>query len=439
MDYSSTSPAPKQSSAFSTVPAPAQQPPHSPAPVRSTAPKPAPESPRAGFIIRYIWIVYSAFFFVQPIMHSTRREWLFFVPFYLLFLFFYIYPEFNRPAAKWCLLALVILGLVYVPYNQGASGIFIFAAGFLPFVIQSTRTAIILIVSLAAVVCLHGYFFHLYPWVWGSIAAFIIVLGLANLTQAREKRANSRLLRAQEEIEHLATVAERERIARDLHDLLGHTLSVITLKAELAGKLLHSDPTRAAAEIADVEQTARRALAEVREAVGGYRAQGLPAEIARARQTLAAAGVELTSGECPAQLPAADETVLALILREAVTNIVRHAQAKKCDVQFATAKDQILLTISDDGRGGLLSEGNGLRGMRERALALGGQFSWQSAAPPSRGVKLSIQLPLHHSAPLSVPLAPLSNSGSTTSAISGGVRDTAHQEKDPVLAAEPRS
>ena len=408
MDCSSTSPAPNPSAALSTPPAPVPQPPHSP-PERS--PKAAPKHPRAGLLIRYIWIVYSAFFFIQPIMKHSLREWLLFIPFYLLFLFFYIYPEFNRPAAKWCVLALVILGLVYVPHNEGASGIFIFAAAFLPFVIQSARNAIILILALAAIVCLHGYYFHIYPWVWGSIAAFIVVLGLANLTQAREKRANTRLLRAQEEIEHLATVAERERIARDLHDLLGHTLSVITLKAELAGKLLHSDPSRTASEIADVEQTARRALAEVREAVGGYRALGLPAEIARARQTLAAAGVELTADDCPTHLPAADETVLSLILREAVTNIVRHAQAKNCTVLFATEKVQtgkahILLTISDDGRGGLLSEGNGLRGMRERCLALGGQFSWQSAPPPRHGVKLSIQLPLHHDLPLSVQLSP---------------------------------
>jgi two-component system sensor histidine kinase DesK len=432
MECSSTSPVSLQ-----TLPAPVSQPPHSPP---DKSPKPAPKRPRAGLLIRYIWIVYSAFFFIQPIIKHSLREWLIFIPFYLLFLFFYIYPEFNRPAAKWCVLALVILGLVYVPHNEGASGIFIFAAAFLPFVIQSARNVIILILALAAIVCAHGYYFHIYPGIWGSIAAFIVVLGFANLSQAREKRANARLLRAQEEIEHLATVAERERIARDLHDLLGHTLSVITLKAELAGKLLHSDPTRAASEIADVEQTARRALAEVREAVGGYRALGLPAEIARARQTLAAAGVELTADDCPTHLPAADETVLSLILREAVTNIVRHAQAKKCTVQFATEKVQtekvqtdkahILLTIADDGRGGLVSEGNGLRGMRERCLALGGQFSWQSAAPPRHGVKLSIQLPLHHDLPLSVQLsAPAALSSHPNLAL---------PNPDPILA-EPRS
>jgi two-component system sensor histidine kinase DesK len=366
---------------------------------QTQSPSAAPTRPRGTILIRYIWLVYSAFFFVQPIMHPTLREWLVFVPFYLLFLFLYIYPDLNRRAAPWCVLAMAVLGFVYVPYNQGACGIFIYVSAFLPFIVESTRRVIILLIAFAALICLHGLYFHLYPWVWGSVAAFTLVLGIANLTQAREKRANRRLLRAQEEIEHLATVAERERIARDLHDLLGHTLSVITLKAELAGKLLHSDPIRAAAEITDVEQTARRALAEVREAVGGYRAQGLPAEIARARQTLAAAGVELDAGECPTQLPPADETVLALILREAITNIVRHAQAEQCTVQFANARDHILVTISDDGRGGLLNEGNGLRGMRERALALGGQFSWQSAAPPNRGVKLSIQLPLRTQPP----------------------------------------
>jgi two-component system, NarL family, sensor histidine kinase DesK len=398
----------------------------SPAPncAPTASPRLTPPRRERSFLIRYIWLVYSAFFFVQPVMHPTLREWLIFVPFYLFFLFLYIYPDINRRAAPWCILTMAILGFAYVPYNQGAYGIFIFVAAFLPFLVESTRRVIILLVVFAALIALHGVYFHLYPWICGSIVAFSLVLGIANLTQAREKRANSRLLRAQEEIEHLATVAERERIARDLHDLLGHTLSVITLKAELAGKLLHSDPDRAAAEIADVEQTARRALAEVREAVGGYRAQGLPAEIARARQTLAATGVELTAADPPIDLPPADETVLALILREAITNIVRHAKATSCNVQFATSRDHILVTISDNGRGGLLNEGNGLRGMRERAIALGGQFSWESAAAPRHGVKLSIQLPLRP--------APAAAVGPTSK-----LREPL-PDLDPILA-EPRS
>ena len=116
-----------------------------------------------------------------------------------------------------------------------------------------------------------------------------MVVGGSNIFFAQKARADCKLRMAQEEIEGLAAVAERERIARDLHDVLGHTLSVIVLKAELAGRLLErgGEPgARAAEEIADVEQTARSALAEVRETIGGYRARGLPAEMDAARNAL---------------------------------------------------------------------------------------------------------------------------------------------------------
>ena len=140
---------------------------------------------------------------------------------------------------------------------------------------------------------------------------------------------------ADEEIEHLAKVAERERIARDLHDLLGHTLSLITLKAELARKLVDRDPQRAKQEMLDVEQTSRAALADVREAISGYRGEGLAAELIRARKTLETAGISVDSDIAELPLTPAQETVLALALREAMTNVVRHAQARRCSVQLA--------------------------------------------------------------------------------------------------------
>jgi two-component system sensor histidine kinase DesK len=362
---------------------------------------------RESFLSRYIWLLYSAFFFVQPVVDRNLREWLVFLPWFAAFLFCYIYPDFNRRAGIWCVIGMMLLGLGYVPVNPGVSGIFIFVAAFIPYIIPSLPLGLTAMGLVAAVVCLDGWYFGIHAWIWVTAASVSTVVGTANLAHAREKRAGTRLLRAQEEIEHLATVAERERIARDLHDVLGHTLSMITLKAELAGKLLASDPQRAALEIADVEQTARRALAEVREAVGGYRALGLQAEFARTRQTLASAGVELEADTPPHQLPPAEETVLALIVREAVTNIVRHAQATECRVRFVTGTDQILLIIRDNGRGGSPREGNGLRGMRERAEALGGEFSWAcgdgSKHGQKNGMELRITLPLREKALSSAP------------------------------------
>jgi two-component system, NarL family, sensor histidine kinase DesK len=195
---------------------------------------------------------------------------------------------------------------------------------------------------------------------------------------------------AQDQIEHLARVVERERIARDLHDVLGHTLSVVILKSELAGKLMENDPERAAKEIGDVEQISREALAEVRNAIGGYRAGGLEEEFARAASTLETAGVIPDCQSVPVALSAAQETVLALAVREAVTNVVRHARAGRCQVRLAQVDGHCKLEIQDDGRGGSQVEGNGIRGMRERVEALGGTLGRETNA----GTRLTILLPL---------------------------------------------
>jgi len=218
---------------------------------------------------------------------------------------------------------------------------------------------------------------------------FSLIVGGTNLIAAQRVRANAKLQMAHEEIEQLAKLAERERIARDLHDVLGHTLSVIVLKSELAGRMFSRDPQRAAAEIADVEMISRKALGEVREAIGGYRAEGLAAEIKRAHSTLDAAGVTLVCEEKPPALNPTVESVISLVVREAVTNIVRHAHASRCQMTFSAQNGHSALVIEDDGRGGVRAEGNGLRGMRERVEALGGKF----AVDGSKGTRLTILVP----------------------------------------------
>src|SRR6202041_3015439 len=145
-------------------------------------------------------------------------------------------------------------------------------------------------------------------------AVFPLVVGGGNTFFADRNRMNRRLRKANEEIEHLATVAERERIARDLHDVLGHTLSVITLKSELAGKLIDRDPARAGKEIREVEEISRQALSDVRDAIRGYRSLGLVAELAQAKSTLETAGLTV---QCDAattvKLAAVEESVLSLV------------------------------------------------------------------------------------------------------------------------------
>jgi two-component system sensor histidine kinase DesK len=154
------------------------------------------------------------------------------------------------------------------------------------------------------------------------------------------------------------------------------------------------NPDRATHEIAELESTARTALAEVREAIGGYRSRGLAAELDHARHTLDAAGVALTWQAPPAGSPtlsAAEETVLSLSIREAVTNIVRHAEATSCTMRLAiTAGNHYALTIEDNGTHPIRQEGNGLRGMRDRVHGLGGQLTIRS----EHGTTLLIELPI---------------------------------------------
>jgi two-component system sensor histidine kinase DesK len=187
----------------------------------------------------------------------------------------------------------------------------------------------------------------------------------------------------------MAKVAERERIARDLHDLLGHTLSVIALKSELASKLADRDPARAADEIREVERVSREALAEVRAAVEGYKGRGFSGELRSAEQVLGSAGVRLDADITPVPLSPRQETVLALALRETVTNVVRHARASVCRVALGLDAGDLVLTIQDDGIGGPLREGNGLVGMRDRVAAAGGTLD----VIAQKGVRVCVRFP----------------------------------------------
>jgi two-component system sensor histidine kinase DesK len=227
------------------------------------------------------------------------------------------------------------------------------------------------------------------PLLWWWAAVFTIGVGAVNAHFAQVSRANVRLQMARDEIEHLAKVAERERIARDLHDVLGHTLSLIILKSELASKLADRDPVRARDEIRDVERISREALSEVRRAVRGYRA-GLQQEIDGAAEILRAASIKLRTKIEPVPLAPGQEAILALALREGVTNVVRHAGAAHCTIDLRRIDGEIHMIVADDGRGGAHADGAGISGMRERITAIGGRV----VRDGSRGTTLTITLPL---------------------------------------------
>ena len=189
-------------------------------------------------------------------------------------------------------------------------------------------------------------------------------------------------------MDSLAKIAERERIARDLHDLLGHTLSLNVLKARLANKLIHKDADKAMQEISDIEQISRDALHEVREAVQGYRSVGLAGELENARLALEAADIGGEFSTAEIILEPAQESVLAMTLREAITNVIRHSGARRCRVELSQSDSLISLEINDNGRGGRFVEGSGLSGMRERLLSNGGALHIDS----SDGMKITASL-----------------------------------------------
>jgi two-component system sensor histidine kinase DesK len=340
-----------------------------------------------------IWLVYSVFFLIVPLQTATRRDWLVLAVAYACFIALYLPLVFSRSdrTRRLVLLGMAVLAVVYYPKNPSAGAtLFIYVAAFAPFVTTSFALAVGTIVAATLGSAAEGFLLHQSPWLWGCLAFLAASIGAGNLIGALRMAATRRLLLAQEQIEHLAKVAERERIARDLHDVLGHTLSVVVLKSELAGKLIGGgEAQRARREIGEVEQIARQALGEVREAIRGYRADGIAAEIARARRALEAAGVKLEWEACSLRLAPAHESVVSLVLREAVTNILRHAGATNCRLELAADDRGTHLTVHDNGRGASKYTGNGLRGMRERVEALGGRLEIDSR----QGTRLRVEIP----------------------------------------------
>lgn len=359
---------------------------------------PASKKPRPMWA--WAWFAYTGFLFIQPIMEPSLSQWLIALSalavFGAIFVAYQHAEECGSNFRFYLIFATFLLGAVVFPFNPGGTTFFIYTAGFLPFNIRSVPRVLTLFAIEAALILTEARLAHL-GWPNALFSIFLLVIiGGGNIFFAQQKRADYKLRLANDEIEALAAVAERERIARDLHDVLGHTLSLIVLKAELAGRLLsqNSDAAtaRATAEIQDVERTARTALAEVREAIGGYRSRGLAAEIESARQTLAAAGVDLhaeATEVAGTKLTPAEETVFALALREAVTNIVRHAHARNCRLRFINQQGFRRLIIEDDGHHAAVREGNGLRGMRERVESLGGRLLLTIES----GTRLEVELP----------------------------------------------
>jgi two-component system sensor histidine kinase DesK len=353
-----------------------------------------------------IWLVYLAPAFVQSWTAHTGTDRV--LRLLLLAAFCYVYLDLVARALtgvdwlRWAAPALLLglgaaLAVLVGPQVLGAAVYVVVAVA----VLQPLRVAVPLV--LAGILAV-GVLPEVAPgWresdSWsaagsvalGALAAFGF---MALIRRTRELRA------AQDEVSRLAAERERMRIARDLHDLLGHSLTAVTVKAELAGRLVGRDDERAAAEIGAVERLARQSLADVRAAIAGYREVSLAVELATAREVLAAAGITADLPRAVDEVPAELRELFGWAVREGVTNAVRHSGARRLRVVLEPRSVEIV----DDGRGprapgapppaaspGRTGLGSGLAGLAERAAALRGRLD--AGPAPGGGFRLRVSVP----------------------------------------------
>ena len=311
------------------------------------------------FAISYTWIMW-----LHPASQGTRtrsRSRLSVLLLVALSLLVTVFSLLDGPAWLWSFLGVSAIAGVVLPMRR-AGGVVVLL------------TALPLLITLFTHRGVAGI-----DW-WWLIALMLLVrgLGLDMIGVSRLFSALRELHTARRELARLAVIEERERLSRDLHDLLGQTLSVITLKSELARGLITEDPARCAQELTGIEQVGRMTLREVRKTVAGYRQPRLSSELDGARQLLEAAGISSSIEELPGELPRPHDAVLAWSVREGVTNVIRHSRARHCLLRFTQEQSWIGLELLNDRAGTedagtqCIGQGSGLVGLRERVNELGG-------------------------------------------------------------------
>jgi two-component system, NarL family, sensor histidine kinase DesK len=367
----------------------------------------------------FLWASYLVVLFVPLTWKQTPQEfrsW-FFPTLLTLPVFLALYRRNYR--RRWRLtlvelLPIALLAYVLTPFNPAAFTYLAYAAFLAPYGFRGLLRPLLLSLALVGLHAAEIVLIH-QPQIALTIICATLFSTLSCINgyfRVEGNRKNAALKQSHEEIRRLGAVAERERIGRDLHDLLGHTLSLIAIKSELAGKLVLRDPGEALREIADVTQTARESLKQVRAAVAGIQSPSLEEELLSATKLLESTGVNLTCSGDGTGLPTDTKAALAMIVREAVTNIHRHAGASRARIEITTApradhstlEDRtalaqlrsgsgvVSLLVVDDGRGGATATGHGLTGIQARVGSLEGTLQIESA--PGRGTALRVELPL---------------------------------------------
>lgn len=360
---------------------------------RDTVPEPVWE--RYGWVMAVVWLV----FLIYPILGLLRSAadagwivtgWVALVAFVLIYVAAFLNGMSGdggglltppRPIQWAAFVGLILCGSLTVPAVSGN------ALSFVPFVMSFASYGLTRPAHWAAVAGGIGIAVAavlILPDGADYVAVLAIIVLLATVNSVSTALIIRSVQAQQLEVE-LATSEGREAVARDVHDLIGHSLTVVRVKAQLARRLIATDPERADAELADIETLTAEALAGVRETVAGIRSATLADELATSREVLRAAGVELiVDGDAEALSPAQALTA-SWILREATTNVLRHAAASTVSVAISPGR----LLVADDGCGVRGTEGNGLRGMRERAAMSGARLSIAAAASGGTAVEVT--------------------------------------------------
>ena len=287
------------------------------------------------------------------------------------------------------IIAIALVGYLLSPFNGGFGVFHIYATVQATFARPERRAWV-------GMICLAVFFLcfclvtdqHWSIWVFPLFIGLLV--GVGTMYGAEQEERQAALVRSREHDTHMAALAERERIAQDLHDLLGQTLTMVALKSDVASKLIDNDPQRAKQEINEIRQASRHALSDVRKAVANMNQTTIAKEIGRAEAILKSAGVELVvAGELP-DLDTETDRTLGLAVRETTTNIVRHAQATSAKLSLSqTHLGELQLIIEDNGHGIIKREGSGLRGLRKRIEGLGGMTKIDTDS----GVRMILTLP----------------------------------------------
>lgn len=342
----------------------------------------------------WIWLIFSLYYFVPfTYLELNATKTAFLLVAFACFVVMYIGATRINAQYVWKPLSVIILlTLVVTPISPGSSSFFTYIGFFLGFSFAPRTYLILLSSMLAGIIAMHFYYHYPIPIFLLPAASGIIATSLWGYIERIRSAARLNWMQSRQEVQQLAIIAERERIARDLHDILGHTLSSIALKAELAEKLLAQEKSEAAQQhLSELHKIARESLSLVRQTVSGYKHRGLSGEVLQLCDKMRQNGFSVDiKGEIPT-LSAKAETALILALTELTTNVLRHSTGNHCQITFGQDNQNIVISMQDNGCIKSIVPGNGLKGIQERLHALAGDISAQI----HHGARFDITLPAH--------------------------------------------